>query len=156
MLQSINSFFKKHLNPTEEGDSDENAVDKIHLACAALMIELCKADQSIDEIELRKMSSILQNQFELPEDTLQELFDLAQQEADEATSVYQFTSLINDSYDQAAKIVLIKNMWEVAFADGNLDRYEDHLIRKVAELLYISHSDFIKTKLAVKNTQLFT
>ena len=46
---------------------------------------------------------------------------------------------------------LIKNMWEVAYADGNLDRYEEHLIRRVAELLYVSHSDFIKTKLAVKN-----
>ena len=99
----------------------------------------------------QKISSILQNKFDLPEDTLEELFDLAQQEADDATSLYQFTSLINEAYEYPAKITLIQNMWEVAFADGNLDRYEEHLIRKVAELLYVSHSDFIKTKLAVKN-----
>jgi uncharacterized tellurite resistance protein B-like protein len=151
MLKSINTFFDKYLKPTELSDSEENAIDKIHLACAALMFELCKADHSIDDVETKKIFSILQNKFDLPEDALEELLNLAQQEADEATSVYQFTSLINEAYDQNTKIVLIQNMWEVAFADGNLDRYEEHLIRKVSELLYVSHSDFIKTKLAAKN-----
>ena len=152
MLQSINSFFDKYLSKTDESATSEEAVDKIHLASAALMIELCKADLSIDDSETRKISSILQNKFNLPVDTLEELFNLAQQEADEATSVYQFTSLINEAYDQSEKIALIQDMWEIAFVDGNLDRYEEHLIRKVAELLYVSHSDFIKTKLAVKGT----
>jgi len=151
MLQNINTFFDKYLSPAEESSTSDEIVDKIHLACAALMIELCKADHSIDDVETNKISSILQSKFELPENTLKELFNLAQQEADEATSVYQFTSLINEAYDQSSKITLIQNMWEVAFADGNLDRYEEHLIRKVADLLYVSHSDFIKTKLAMKN-----
>ncbi|MFL2840996.1 MAG: TerB family tellurite resistance protein [Pseudohongiellaceae bacterium] len=152
MLETINSFFEKYLSPTEENHTDEEAIDKIHLACAALMIELCKADHSIDDNETKKVSSILQTKFALREDTLKELFNLAQQEANQATSVYQFTSLINEAYDQPAKIMLIQNMWEIAFADGNLYRYEEHLIRKVAELLYVSHSDFIKTKIAVKKT----
>ncbi len=151
MLQNISIFFEKYLNPTLESDTGDEAIDRIHLACATLMIELCKADLSIDDTEIKKVSSILQSKFDLPEDTLEELFDLAQQEADDATSLYQFTSLINEAYEYPAKIALIQNMWEVAFADGNLDRYEEHLIRKVAELLYVSHSDFIKTKLAVKN-----
>ena len=150
MLQSINSFFDEYLNTKDESTTTEEAVDKIHLASAALMIELCKADNSIDDSETRKISIILQKKFDLPADTLEALFNLAQQEADEATSVYQFTSLINEAYDQSAKIALIQDMWEVAFADGNLDRYEEHLIRKVAELLHVSHSNFIKTKLAVK------
>jgi uncharacterized tellurite resistance protein B-like protein len=152
MLQSINTFFNKYLNPAEQSDNSEESVNRIHLACAALMFELCKADHSIDDTETKKILSILQSKFDLAEDTLEELHNLAQQEADEATSVYQFTSLINESYDQKTKIALIQDMWEVAFADGNLDRYEEHLIRKVAELLYVSHSDFIKTKLAVKNS----
>lgn len=151
MLQSINSFFDKYLSPIDESSNAEDSVDKIHLASAALMIELCKADHNIDDSETKKIVSILQNKFNLAEETLEELFNLAQQEADDATSVYQFTSLINEAYDQTAKISLIKDMWDVAYADGNLDRYEEHLIRKVAELLYVSHSDFIKTKLAVKN-----
>lgn len=151
MLQNISIFFEKYLNPTLESDTGDEVIDRLHLASAALMIELSKADYSIDDSELKKISSILQKKFDLPEDTLEELFDLAQQEAEDATSLYQFTSLINEAYEYPAKITLIQNMWEVAFADGNLDRYEEHLIRKVAELLYVSHSDFIKTKLAVKN-----
>ena len=151
MLQNISIFFEKYLNPTLESDTGDATTDRIHMACAALMIELSKADYTIDDTETKKISSILQSKFDLPEDTLEELFELAQQEADDSTSLYQFTSLINEAYEYPAKITLIQNMWEVAFADGNLDRYEEHLIRKVAELLYVSHSDFIKTKLAVKN-----
>ncbi|MDC1436214.1 TerB family tellurite resistance protein [Gammaproteobacteria bacterium] len=151
MLQNISIFFEKYLNPTLESDTGDATTDRIHMACAALMIELSKADYTIDDTETKKISSILQSKFDLPEDTLEELFELAQQEADDSTSLYQFTSLINEAYEYPAKITLIQNMWEVAFADGDLDRYEEHLIRKVAELLYVSHSDFIKTKLTVKN-----
>ncbi len=151
MLQNISIFFEKYLKPTVE-TSDGEAVDKIHLACAALMIEICKADYNIDDAETKKISAILREKFDLPEDTLTELFDLAKEEADEATSLYQFTSLINEAYEYPAKIALIKDMWEIAFADGDLDRYEEHLIRKVTDLLYVSHSDFIKTKIAAKNT----
>ncbi len=99
MIHNISIFFEKYLNPTLESDTGDESVDRIHLACAALMIELCKADCSIDDSELEKISSILQDKFDLPEDTLEELFDLAQQEADDATSLYQFTSLINEAYE---------------------------------------------------------
>ena len=64
--------------------------------------------------------------------------------------LYEFTKLINDSYDYEQKVELIENMWRIAFSDKRLDKYEDHLIRKVSELIYVSHSDFIKTKLKVR------
>jgi uncharacterized tellurite resistance protein B-like protein len=152
MLSTITSFFNQHLGRKSEGE-DESTVDKFQLASAALLIELCKADQTIDEAETATLLKILKEKFSLPEEALNELMQLAQQEADEAISVYQFTSLINDEYSYSEKTRLLQNMWEVAFADGNLDRYEEHLIRKVAELMYITHSDFIKTKINVKNNQ---
>tara|TARA_R110000824_G_scaffold52692_4_gene146308 strand:- start:248349 stop:248807 length:459 start_codon:yes stop_codon:yes gene_type:complete len=152
MLQNISNFFEKHLKLSVSNDAEEQTIDKIQLASAALMIELCKSDHSIDDLETNKIADILQTKFDLPEETLQDLMSLAQQEVDEATSLYQFTSLINESYDQPAKTALILNMWEVAYADGDLDRYEEHMIRKVSELLYVSHSDFIKTKLAAKQS----
>ncbi len=152
MLQSINRFFDNYLKPSEASAEDSpNQADQLQLASAALMIELCRADQHFDEEETRKINSILRSRFDLSQDTLDELYELAQQEAEEATSLYQFTSLINEAYEYEAKIALIHNLWEVAYADGNLDRYEEHLIRRIAELLYVSHSDFIKTKLQVKN-----
>jgi uncharacterized tellurite resistance protein B-like protein len=81
---------------------------------------------------------------------LDTLWQLAQEEARSATSLFQFTSLINSSYGYPEKIRLLHHMWEVAWADGRVDRYEEHLIRKVADLLYLSHGDFIRAKLASK------
>lgn len=152
MFSNISSFFDKYLKPGLDDEFEDSSINKIQLASAALMIELCKADQNIDEAETEKISQILREKFDLPADALEELFSLARQESAQATSLYEFTSLINEAYEHDEKIALIHNMWQVAFADGNLDHYEEHLIRKVAELLYVSHSDYIKTKLDVKNS----
>ncbi len=152
MLQSINSFFDKYLKPDKLPASDTLQEEQLQLASAALMVEICKADDAIDNEEVDKIAEILRDRFALNPETLDELFDLARLEAEEATSLYQFTSLINEAYEYEAKIALIHNLWEVAFVDGNLDHYEEHMIRKIADLLYVSHSDFIKTKLAVKNS----
>jgi uncharacterized tellurite resistance protein B-like protein len=67
---------------------------------------------------------------------------------DEATSLYEFTRIINDHYSAQQKVQLIGAMWAVAFADGNLDKYEEALIRQVAELTYVPHQDYIRCKLA--------
>jgi uncharacterized tellurite resistance protein B-like protein len=150
MLNSINNFFDNYLKPGKDAE-EESTVCQIQLASAALMIELSMTDQKIDDSETNTLLGILESKFQLSKDTLNELVTLAKQETLDATSLYQFTSLINEAYDYDGRTKLIQNMWEVAFADGDLDRYEEHLIRKVAELLYVSHSDFIKTKLAIKN-----
>ncbi|MDT8396988.1 MAG: TerB family tellurite resistance protein [Pseudomonadales bacterium] len=151
MLASISRFFETYLQPPEK-TQDEDAVCKLQLASAALLIELCKSDQTISDVETGALLVLLEQKFDLTREMLDQLLVLAEQEAHEATSLYQFTSLINQGYDRDEKVQLIRNMWELAFADGNLDRYEEHMIRKVAELLYVSHSDFIKTKLAVRNS----
>ena len=150
MLGKITEFFESHFASVET-ENEENAKDQLKLASAALMIELCKADNNIDEEETNKLVDILEQKYQLPHEDLQQLIELAEEEVRNATSLYQFTSLMNDSFEYEDKVQLLENMWEVAFADGKVDRYEDHLIRKVADLLYVSHSDFIRAKLAVKN-----
>ena len=150
MLAGISSFFENYLKDRGEESSEEDKAHKIELASAALMIELCKTDQDIDDSETETLVGILKSRFDLSAERLEELMRLAEQEVKDAVSLYQFTSLLNEEFNYEEKILLIRNLWEVAFADGNLDRYEEHLIRKVAELMYVSHSDFIRTKLAVK------
>jgi uncharacterized tellurite resistance protein B-like protein len=71
---------------------------------------------------------------------------LAEQEAREASDYYQFTSLINKQCDQAQKVQIIENLWHVAMIDGHLDAHELHLMRKLADLLYISHADYVGAK----------
>ena len=64
--------------------------------------------------------------------------------------LHPFTSVVHDRFDAHEKVKLIECLWRVAFADGNVDKYEEHMLRRIAELLHISHRDFIRTKLEVQ------
>ena len=123
-----------------------------NLITAALMVEVMQADFHLDDREQQEFLAVLQHSFKLDEEEVLELSELAQTKVDQATSLYEFTRQINDSFTPEEKLELIKNMWRVAFADGEIDRYEDGVIRRVAELIYVSHSDFIRMKLEVKDS----
>ena len=149
MIESIRSFFDKRLSKKED-DSSDFVMSRVDLTCAALLIEVMNADHETDEREHEEFTKLLQESYRIADEDLEELTALAKSEARDATSLYQFTRLINDNYDMQQKIALIENMWRIAFSDEQLDKYEDHLIRKVSELIYVSHSDFIKAKLKVR------
>ena len=149
MLRTITAFFNTLLKPATSEAPHAN-VDRLHLASAALLVELANADQNMDDQEQEVLLHILETRLQLDKATLQNLWDLAHAEQRGATSLYQFTSLINEAYGYKEKVQLLQYMWEVAYADGRIDRYEEHLIRKVADLLYLSHGDFIRAKLAVR------
>ena len=120
------------------------------LAVAALLIEVATADHVMDGTELNALINLLERKFSLPHEQLLELADLAKTEAAEATSLYQFTQLINNECTASEKFELIKGMWEIAYADNQLDKYEEYVIRKVADLIHVSHSDFIRAKSIIR------
>mgnify|MGYP006122315551 FL=1 len=150
MIESIKSFFEKNLTKKEEEEAPSSAMSRVDLTCAALLVEVMNSDHELDEREHQEFMAVLQQSYNIAEADLEELIQLAKDEAFEATSLYEFTKLINDNYDYEQKVELIENMWRIAFSDKRLDKYEDHLIRKVSELIYVSHSDFIKTKIKVR------
>jgi uncharacterized tellurite resistance protein B-like protein len=150
VIESIKSFFEKNLTKKEEEEAPSSAMSRVDLTCAALLVEVMNSDHELDEREHQEFMAVLQQSYNIAESDLEELIQLAKDEAFEATSLYEFTKLINDNYDYEQKIELIENMWRIAFSDKRLDKYEDHLIRKVSELIYVSHSDFIKTKLKIR------
>jgi len=151
MLSSISTFFDSLLKPGNQ-ETPKHNVDRLHLATAALLVELANADEQMDAKEQGVLLRILETKLQLDKTTLQNLWQLAHEEQRSATSLYQFTSLINEAYGYAEKVQLLHHMWEVAYADGRIDRFEEHLIRKVADLLYLTHGDFIRTKLAARPT----
>ena len=151
MLNSIKSFFESKLAKTNGAEQEIELVQKVDLACAALLIEVMNSDHELDERESTEFVAVLKNTLNVDEEDINEIVKLAEDEARRATSLYEFTRLINDSFDYQQKITLMENMWQIAFSDEKLDRYEDHLIRKVSELIYVSHSDFIKAKLKVRS-----
>ena len=146
MLAKIKQFFNEQLHPEQQQQNPEAAMQ---LAAAALLIELSRADFERSASEQQAMEAVLKQKFSLPDEQLKTLIELAEAENREANSLYNFTSLINEHYSSKQKIALITAMWTVAFADGELSKYEDHLIRKTADLIYVPHSEFIKAKLAV-------
>lgn len=145
MIKQISDFFSKHLLLP----SDESCADTDHclrLATAALMIEMMRADYDIKSIEMEAIIGILQKHFTITQKETDELVELAELEADKATTYHEFTSLMNQHYEQEQKIKVIELLWEVAFADGEIEKYEDYLVRKIADLLYVPHKEFIAAK----------
>lgn len=150
MLSSIKRFFETKLSHDVEDST--GSVKQIDLACAALLIEVINSDHELDERESKELLKVLKNSLDVSEQELEELAELAEEESRQATSLYEFTKLINDEYNYDEKVGLIENMWRIAFSDEQLDKYEEALIRKIADLIYVSHSDFIKSKLTAKGT----
>lgn len=151
MIGKLKTLFEQ-IGAKDKDASITSPISK-NLITAALMIEVMQADFSLDEREQQAFISVLKQSFDLDENEVIELEELAHAKVEEATSLYEFTRQINDNFSVGEKLELIRNMWRVAFADGEIDRYEDGVIRRVAELIYVAHSDFIRMKLEVKNAQ---
>ena len=148
MINTIRKFFKSNENRKSdnlEGNQDE-------LAYASLLIEVIKSDDHFDQREHDELLNILSTKLSIDEKALGELSELAQKKSDESTSLYEFTREINDKYQYEEKVQLIEDLWRIAYSDERIDKYEDYVIRKVADLVYVTHSDFIKSKLKVKNS----
>jgi uncharacterized tellurite resistance protein B-like protein len=149
MIASLNRFFETCLKPVAR-ETAQDATHRLQLASAALLMELACADHDFSDAERQTLENILREEHQLTGEELQALWHLAHAEKASATSLYQFTAQFNEHFDYPAKLQLLGNLWRLAFADGRLDRYEEAMIRKVADLLYISHKDFIQTKQAAR------
>ena len=145
MIKSLKEFFT-HNDKGADNDTGPDAGNRIELAAAVLMLEISLADSSIDDDELLIIKNALVDRFHIEAGQVDELMDLARREVDLAVSLHDFTRLLNEKLGAAEKIQIIELLWKVAFADAVLDKYEEYYIRKIADLLYISHKDYIKTK----------
>lgn len=147
MINFIKNIFKK--NPEEiEINNDQK---EVMLAAVSLMIEVSLADNVMDLTEINQLKKVLLNKFNITELKIDELIESGSKNQESSTSLYEFTRKINDEYDFSDKEKLITSMWEIAYADGNIDKYEEYVIRKVSDLIYVSHEDFIKSKQRAKN-----
>jgi len=129
-----------------EASPDASGDDGRQLASAALLVEVAKADASFSSDERRALLELLRSTFTLDEEALLALESLAAQRSDEAVSLHEFTRQIVQNSGPEERCHLIGLMWQVAYADGRLDKYEEHLIRRVADLIYVSHSDMMRLK----------
>ena len=143
MLRAIQEFFRERIAADETGKHDQHG---LQLATAALLFEMLRADYNEHPDEYAALERVLQRSFSLSLAETQQLARLADQEAAEAVSLYQFTGLINQHFSAGEKIRVIEMLWQVAYADGRIDRYEEALVRKIADLMHVPHRDFIQAK----------
>lgn len=118
----------------------------LRVSTATLLIEVCRADFQVQKSELRRMRQLLAEQFSLNDSELDDLMILAREGADKMVSLQHITRMMNEQFDQAMKARVVEMMWQVVYADGVKDHYEEHLIRQVSDLLYVPHSTFIQAR----------
>ena len=145
------NFFKKIFKETKSNETELDDKTSIK-ACIALLLETSMADEVLDESELVTLKDSLIKDFSIDEDEIDELIEISKKNIDDSNSLYDFTREINDNLDSGERIKLIESMWKIAYADGNIDKYEEHIIRKVSNLIYVAHSDFIKAKINARES----
>jgi uncharacterized tellurite resistance protein B-like protein len=146
MLKSVKAFVSRYLGTGDDRNAETEPA-AIHLAVAALLVEVLRADFDVSVDERRYVLNSLQRLLDLDPAACDELLRLAEQHIDRSHDLYQFTSAISRSYSPEDKQRLLEELWRVAHADERLHKYEEHLIRRIADLLHVRHSEFIATKL---------
>ena len=148
MLEAIRHFFLREISSAESGEEQRQA--SLRVATAALLTEIARMDGTITAAEREKIEAIVRQRFGLDDSQTQELLELARRQAREATDYYQFTALIKSEFTPREKERLIELLWQVVYSDGSADPHEEHLVRKVADLIYVPHDAFIAAKLRAR------
>ena len=152
MISGIREFFHNRVQSISGGRRSDDPQRALQLATASLLIEVSRADHHIDLEEKRTIEHSVQRLFDLSAEETQEIVRLAEEEIDDATSLYEFTRLVNEHLDADQKRSIVENLWRVALADGKKDKYEEHIIRRVADLIHVSHSDFVKARYQIERS----
>jgi uncharacterized tellurite resistance protein B-like protein len=138
---------------TGKGDSRnarESGGERIAIAACVLLLEMAHADDFFSPSERGKVREILANNLNFPPDEIEGILAIAERERDDSADLWKYTNLINENFSASEKLRLVDMIWEVAYADGKLDQYEDYLIHKLANLLHIGHQDLIAAKIRAK------
>ncbi|MBO2605406.1 TerB family tellurite resistance protein [Shewanella algae] len=137
---------KQFLNAHQQSKSPQEQQKQLELAAASMLLEVVYADEEMSGTEAQLLPELLEQTLGIAAEVAAELIVEAKQSRHDATSLFEFTSAINDSFTLEQKQQLILAMWRVAYADGELCRYEDQIIRRCADLLYLKHSELIQLR----------
>ncbi len=146
MIDLVKSFFGK-CRATDPSDPEGGTGHDVRIAACALFLEMANIDGEFSADERRDILAILSNDYQLSAEYATELAEAARQELEGSIDHWKFTNLINRNYSLAEKTQLIELMWEIAYADGKLEKHEDYLIHKFAKLLHLTHQQLIEAKL---------
>jgi len=150
MLSKIKDFFQENIAIEEKVVNESQSGNKVAIATCALLLEMAHTDDEFSEIEETEIKKIMQSEFDLSGDKVDEIIELSNEERKEKIDLWQFTNLINESFSKDEKIRVVEYIWKVIYADDKVDQYEEYLIRKLSYLLNVDHKDMIDAKIRVK------
>jgi uncharacterized tellurite resistance protein B-like protein len=140
----------KLLKALQQDEPETDPVRHLALSAAALLLEVAWADHDIGEGELELIERQLRRTFGLNAEEVASLVQESRRDHEESVGLYGYTRTINEHWDEPRKFELVRALWRLALSNDELHRYEEHTIRKIAELLYLSHARFIEAKLKAK------
>lgn len=138
MIESLKKLFS-----APETEHHKPDIHQLAIAATALMVQVSQVDNDEDERELQAIIDCAIKVHQLTREEAKDILDQALAKAQDATSLYEFTGQINDYLDQDGKQALLESIWRVALADDRIDKYEEHLIRRIADLMHLNHREFI-------------
>ncbi len=142
-------LFKSLAEAIGQPTQDERQAMTPELAAAVLLLAVERADFDKNPREREIIRRDLARHFQLAPGELEALLERAESETGEAVSFYEYVRQLNDSLDVQSKNEIFRTLWRVAYADGELDPYEEQLLRRLADMLYLPHKDFVRLKLEV-------
>lgn len=148
MIESLKNLFSAPDTRQQPPDGRQLA-----LAATALMVQLAQVDNDQDTRELQVIVDCAAKAHGLTRDEAEQILNSALGKAEDATSLYEFTGQINEALSQEEKQVLLENIWQVALADDRIDKYEEHLIRRIADLLHLNHREFMQARHRAENAR---
>jgi len=148
MIAKLKQFLTSH----SQAVTPEEQAHQLNLAAVSLLLEVVFADETLSKEEQELLPAMLTSALSLPPSEAEELIAEATKRQGNSTSLYEFTNEINQQFNVEQKQKLILSMWKLAYSDGQLCRYEDQIIRRTAELLYLKHSELIQMRnIAMEN-----
>lgn len=142
----MKKFLLKFLTISIEETTPEDMEHALRVATAVLLVEIARADFVVEPVERQRLRQLLEQEFQLTEIELDALLEEAEADADRLVSIQHTTRLLNEHYDHAMKRRVVEMMWRLVYADGEKSHYEEHLIRQIADLLYLSQNEFIQAR----------
>ncbi|MBN2322156.1 MAG: TerB family tellurite resistance protein [Spirochaetes bacterium] len=136
---------------TQPGASTTGAVvddtQRIRIATAVILLEVANSDDDFSEEERDVVFSILKDNFTLSDEEASDLLAVSAEEREGSIDMWHFANTVNENYSEKEKDKVMESIWRVIYADGRLDKYEDHIVHKLAAILHIPHSKMIEAKL---------
>ena len=148
MIDLIKQFFSKDVIASRPVQGKETSHD-IRVATCALLLEMARIDGTFSDSEKTQIIRTLKEVYGLSEEAVANLIKISTEELDDSIDLWRFTNLINQNYSPEEKIQVIEMVWKLAYTDGVLDKHEDYLLHKLANLLRLTHKQLIDAKLKV-------